>query len=702
MTTERIASGSQQHRSTSPNLHLLDDQDEDVRIAVRALGDMRMMKSARSNTSPTTTVSPLASPLLPPLQVHQHQQQQQGLVSRVSNFPLVGSALRAYDYGKNSSRVVKYGAQMVESSLSTISRPLIDRLPVNVERLDEFACQQLDRLDRYRRPSTALPHNEEQRDEWDEREREREGRRIGRGGVKTFDGAPPLGEEDDSTSTSREQSRTSRDRLDGGRDSSSTTPTITELPSTTTSTSPTTTTREDSRERTADGAVVPRSRWQAVLLEAGGLGAALSEESMRRLKYCLQWLQYATAHIDAQILILRDFIASLQPLPSSSSTRPPISEEHLRKLTAVRRDIVHTIRQVVDVVSKYAGGALPEPARGRVRGFILKLPQRWASATRATSSSSASGSGALISERGERGERERERESVVAAASGVTRRRKRDGYRSGTSSRATSPSSSPRMSRLSMTPSIGGSPEHGLVHGTPHGVGSHSHPSGSAGGGGQVTHGSAVLAAQRILTLATESLDMMRGVTGVVKESLDRADAWVGRLRNVGFNPSSSSTAPNSTVETGAPPGGYRDPGEEMDMDQPYRHTRNISNVSEDHPPSLFFPSSASSSTTNSLPSTPFPPFADVEYTYSVPPSPRLGGGFGTPGTPGTLGKGGGGSGTAPGSPIASAIGRMSIAPGGKTSMIGSGVLGENEGGIRRAVKEEEEEGEEGGMDVDL
>ena len=38
-------------------------------------------------------------------------------------------------------------------------------------------------------------------------------------------------------------------------------------------------------------AVVQRSRWQAVLLEAGGIGAAVSEESMRRLQYCLQWLQ---------------------------------------------------------------------------------------------------------------------------------------------------------------------------------------------------------------------------------------------------------------------------------------------------------------------------------------------------------------------------------------------------------------------------
>ena len=41
-----------------------------------------------------------------------------------------------------------------------------------------------------------------------------------------------------------------------------------------------------------------RSRWQAVLLEAGGLSAALSEESMQRLKYCLHWLQVRSSFID--------------------------------------------------------------------------------------------------------------------------------------------------------------------------------------------------------------------------------------------------------------------------------------------------------------------------------------------------------------------------------------------------------------------
>jgi Transcription factor Opi1 len=40
-------------------------------------------------------------------------------------------------------------------------------------------------------------------------------------------------------------------------------------------------------------------------------------------------------------------------------------------LIDVKSYIVHTIGQAVDIVSKYAGGVLPEPARTRVRGFIL-------------------------------------------------------------------------------------------------------------------------------------------------------------------------------------------------------------------------------------------------------------------------------------------------------------------------------------------
>ena len=46
----------------------------------------------------------------------------------------------------------------------------------------------------------------------------------------------------------------------------------------------------------------------------------------------------------------------------------------------------------------------------------------------------------------------------------------------------------------------------------------------------RVPVGTALVAAQRILALATESLDMMRNVTGVMKDSLDRAEAYVPPL----------------------------------------------------------------------------------------------------------------------------------------------------------------------------
>jgi hypothetical protein len=47
-------------------------------------------------------------------------------------------------------------------------------------------------------------------------------------------------------------------------------------------------------------------------------------------------------------------------------------------LVKIKRDVVETIRRVVDVVSTYAGGALPEQAKRYIRQSILQLPVRWA------------------------------------------------------------------------------------------------------------------------------------------------------------------------------------------------------------------------------------------------------------------------------------------------------------------------------------
>ena len=86
--------------------------------------------------------------------------------------------------------------------------------------------------------------------------------------------------------------------------------------------------------------------------------------------------QYATAHLDHEILVLRDFIASLSPSAAQEGAVINASEA-AQTLTNIKREVVETIRRVVDVVSKYAGAALPEHAKRFVRHSILSLPAKW-------------------------------------------------------------------------------------------------------------------------------------------------------------------------------------------------------------------------------------------------------------------------------------------------------------------------------------
>ncbi|KAH6916491.1 transcription factor Opi1-domain-containing protein [Coprinopsis sp. MPI-PUGE-AT-0042] len=585
----------------------LDDQEESVRIAVRALGDMRnaSLRSDSSRQPHTQSSLSMASTsqahLSPSPSSPQRRDSQPdpspnspAFVSRMSSFPLVGSALRVYEHGKASSRVVKYGAEMVESSVKTLSRPVINRLPVDVNQLDEFACRQLDRLDRYRRipggdatspttPSSPSEPSTSERGRTRSRtpitavsddasmERSSSGVRLRKGWKEGGEKGVPSWLEANSRSIASSSSHRPRSR--------SVTPTQKgndERPS-----------QADARSDPQDERqIAQRSRWQAVLLEAGGLSAALSEDSMRRLKYCLHWLQYATAHIDAQILILREFSASLQTYPPDApphARRPnPISEEHMRKLNEVRKDVIQTVRQVVDVVSKYAGGALPEPARSTVRGFILKLPQKWANKAGVPSASGGAPG---------------ERETVAAAAGSATgaahrrngnrraahRERGTDaGHRSAQSSRAPSPSS-PRTARIDG-----------------------SSPSGSPG---HVSHGAAMVAAQRILGLATESLDMMRGVTGVVKDSLDRAESWVSRLRSVGLQR-------NGSEQEGEGSSFPHYSGQNL-----HHRRHSSSQFSEDLTMSPFFSGASTSTRNSSIPSTPGGPHSNGYHNGASSPT---------------------------------------------------------------------------------
>jgi len=129
----------------------LDNHEESVRIAVRALGDMRnSTPSCRSyypslpipNPFSLRSLPPAFQPSSLPSPSTSDDINSPDLAYRVSHLPLVNTALRAYSQGKASSRVVKvntysththfdthinkqqYGAEMMESSVRAVSRRL--------------------------------------------------------------------------------------------------------------------------------------------------------------------------------------------------------------------------------------------------------------------------------------------------------------------------------------------------------------------------------------------------------------------------------------------------------------------------------------------------------------------------------------------------------------------------------------------------
>lgn len=229
--------------------------------------------------------------------------------------------------------------------------------------------------------------------------------------------------------------------------------------------------------KTANGGSAGGLGWGSMLVEAGvtagGLSAAMSEESMKSLKYCLQWLQYATAHIEHQITILRDLIVKL------NHGELDLSSPASQNLSAIKGDVVNTLRGVIDVVGKYAGGALPEPARNSVKAFLLSLPARWARVNRAPGTMDSPG----------------------------------------------------RQGSFGGSPA---SPSFSSAHSSGY-IGQSSPSSLSVASAARQQAAATAVAANRVLTLAVESLDILRSVTVVFGESLDRADLWVERLRVLGL-----------------------------------------------------------------------------------------------------------------------------------------------------------------------
>ena len=147
--------------------------------------------------------------------------------------------------------------------------------------------------------------------------------------------------------------------------------------------------------QTQDDPVSPGSSWQSrLVLSTSGLSVAMSEESLRSLKYCLGWLRWANEHIGKVILALKSVLEQYDQSANGESMSGVIENGSLiegqlvlrsdaertalnAKIAELKKDVLKTLKEVVDIVSKYAGGALPENARVLVRRHLTSLPQRF-------------------------------------------------------------------------------------------------------------------------------------------------------------------------------------------------------------------------------------------------------------------------------------------------------------------------------------
>jgi transcriptional repressor OPI1 len=121
------------------------------------------------------------------------------------------------------------------------------------------------------------------------------------------------------------------------------------------------------------------SRWQNVLISTGGLTASISEQSLDSLVFCFRCLRIATGHLAGKITTLQSLLSIYNVTDAKSLSPHPLALAS--RIEKIKQEIIDTLRKVVDIVSTHAGGALPEPARSRVKEYILSLPARWAAAS---------------------------------------------------------------------------------------------------------------------------------------------------------------------------------------------------------------------------------------------------------------------------------------------------------------------------------
>lgn len=134
------------------------------------------------------------------------------------------------------------------------------------------------------------------------------------------------------------------------------------------------------------------NNWRSqLLITTSGLGAALSESSLKSLRYCLSILRSAFDHVatvaNALKSLLDDYENSQQQNQTNGVTTNGAGlhltpeQQHNSNVLAERiqslgADIMKTVQSVVNAVNTYTGSALPENAAALVRRQLLSIPHR--------------------------------------------------------------------------------------------------------------------------------------------------------------------------------------------------------------------------------------------------------------------------------------------------------------------------------------
>ncbi|KAH7165639.1 transcription factor Opi1-domain-containing protein [Dactylonectria macrodidyma] len=372
--------------------------DPDVRLAAEALGDLRadFVSSPPNRNSSLPVSPPTSSGFQTSGRTRTQSPQPEPLLSLLTtSHPLLASTIEgatsAYGGAKNFSPRFRSGAEYVEGYLTPIANTVGS---VGRRTGVEGGVRWFLGAGRRQNSSSDLETgNGSKKRRKVDNSQSVSNKRVEGEGMKQIGGLQHLpseaGAQQDSFSPSSKM----------GSRRMSTTSTIDTLPAYDEIRSPayTETADAESSPRPSNGA------WQSrLIMSTSGLSIAMSDESLRSLKYCLRWLKWANSHMGRVIGALKDTLEQFdkeeataaphlqatekedvmgEPSNAIVNSQDQSRKEIAARIASLKGDVLKTLQEVIITVSKYAGGALPENARILVRRHLTSLPQRFRVAT---------------------------------------------------------------------------------------------------------------------------------------------------------------------------------------------------------------------------------------------------------------------------------------------------------------------------------